>query len=215
MLKLVLALAAAALMSACVSLSAEAPLFTTAHQIGPGPPIQEGVWVQIDDDCTERAALRRGRLPRGCEPFELRRAEDGAWTAIFIGTSGESADEIPPLRLIIAPAVEGATPQAYVRLYVAELLPLDPATEPRSIDYAVIAPLGVLPALEMYLVASIGCEEILRQGPIEGIAVTNDEQSRVIGCTASTQSAVRTAAQRAFIEQVDNLDEQRFVRVRD
>lgn len=216
-MKLAFAFAAVALLSACASLSAEAPLFTPADQIGPGPPIQAGVWVLIEDDCTERAALRRGRLPRDCKPFELRRTEDGAWLATFVGLPPEDvdADDIRPIRMIIAPAIEGATAEAYSPLYVAEMRPIDPEASSENIGYAALAPVGVLPATEMYLIASISCAEIVRQGPIEGVDLVHNERGEITSCWARSQAAVRIATQRAIIEQIGGLQNQRFIRVRD
>lgn len=233
----------AATLGACAELTAEAPLFAPSDQIGP-PPLTEGIWIVVSEECPDYNARRRsGRFPADCTPFELTRLEDGAWRArlrvdLVYGLSAqeraESEETAGPYRLIIAPAVERTEADAYTPLYVAETT----RAEASGAGYMVIAPLGEKPATSALIVLSIGCADILRDGPIEGItphfterttespalvdsasaAGPNDEpietEQILAGCTASTQAAVREAARRAVIENLDEMSERRFVHVR-
>jgi hypothetical protein len=224
------ALLLAAALGACSELTADAPLFSSADQFGP-PPLTEGLWIAVHEGCPESNARRRtGRFPGGCTPLEIRRTEDGAWQAqlridLIANLSAQERAEAEeqaaagPMRLVIAPAVERARPDSYAPLYVAEVTLQSP---PDAIGYAVIAPIGAMPAQSTLVVASIGCIDILRQGPIEGVReqyrtrIEDDgsEHREVSGCVASTQAAVREAARRAVIENLDEMLERRYVYVR-
>jgi hypothetical protein len=222
-----LAVLLAAALAACAELTAEAPLFTPADQIGP-PPLTEGIWITLQEDCPDSFAHRRiGRFPADCTPFELTRLEDGAWQArlrvdLVYGISAqeraESEETAGPYRLIIAPAVERADADAYAPIYVAETTRADAS----GVGYMVIAPIGAKPATTALIVLSVGCADILRDGPIEGVSeqhrVRIDESGvehrELSGCIASTQGAVREAARRALIENLDEMLERRFVHVR-
>lgn len=215
----------AAATTACASLTAEAPLFTPAEE---PPPLTEGVWITINDDCHERN-LRRQRFPIDCGPLDIRREPDGSWHARFRPdlVSGLTREELAEagngpraFRAVLAAAVERSTAEAYAPIYVAELTPLEGET--RSIGYSVIAPVGALPATEMRFISSIGCIDILLEGQIEGITEEYEEtvdadgqSSRTLKrCVAATQAAVREAARRAVIENIDELTQQRYVFVR-
>jgi hypothetical protein len=224
-------LIAAAALSACASLTAEAPLFSTADQIGP-PPLTEGIWIFVNEDCPVRNVRRVGRFPRQCSPIELRRTEDGAWRLTFredLAINPPRSDDENmdgPFRVIIAPATEHPTADAYAPLYVAEIVQPE---EGRGTGYAVIAPISAMPATEFLAIGQIDCAVILRDGPIEGVtphytvrttelrpdAAPADDVAQteevLSGCTASSQSAVREAARRAVIESLDSLYETRFV----
>ncbi len=207
------ALALAAMMLAgCASLTAEAPLYTPADQIGPAP-LTEGIWVQVSDECPLAVARRDGRLPKACGSMDLRRLPDGAWILSPIGRAADDEDEMGPMRLIIAPATEHPSADAFAPLYVAEYAPVDPNAR-QGLGYAAIAPLGAMPAEEMFIVAAIGCSDTLRDGPIEGVREVLDERGERVGCIASTQTAVREATRRAVVENLNHLDEARLVLVR-
>jgi hypothetical protein len=208
MMRALIALMAAAVLAGCASLSAEAPLFTPADQIGPAP-LMEGVWIQTGEKCPARNARRRGRLPAACAPADLSRLPDGAWqlrVQDHVDPDPEDAEHKTPraYRLIIAPATEHRTPEAYAPLYVAEFQPLD-AVEPVKPSYVVIAPVGEMPARQFRLIGQVGCVSILLDGPIEGVTETRDEQGKITGCIASSQGAVREAARRETIQSLGSL----------
>lgn len=195
-------------LGACTPLRAERPLFSLADQIGP-PPLVEGVWISISEDCPERYARRRGRAPAKCRPAELTRMEDGAWLYRFqdhVPLRDENAEAEMPRnwRLVIAPLTVRNTPEAYAPLYLAEYAPLEGpgADEPR---YALIAPVEVLPAEEIYVRLEVGCASALRDGPIEGVRETRNERGDITDCVAETQAAAREAGRRDLIENLRNM----------
>lgn len=212
----------------CAQLTAERPLFTTADQ--GQPPLTEGIWIGIGEGCAEYN-VRRRRFPSDCGPLDLRRDADGAWLAVIRAdlvsdlTASERAEAEEdksngPYRIIFAPAVERSLGESYAPLYLAELD--SQRDEGNSVSYAIIAPIGAMPATEMRLAAMIGCDAILRDGPIAGIEPRyetriDDEgvsHQDLKGCTASTQAAVREAARRAVIENLNELTQRRYVFVR-
>lgn len=216
-------------LGACAELTAEHPLFTVADQ---GlPPLQEGIWIGIGEGCPEYT-VRRRRFPEECSPFDLRREDDGAWRMQVRAdlVSGFSADDRAeaeanpangPYRVLIVPAVERALGDSFAPLYLAELHVI--SSDDTSVGYAVLAPIGEMPAAQMLLIPSIGCSAILRDGPLEGVEPTyttrRDEQTEeeiheLDGCVAATPAAVRQAARRVVIESLDDLTKRRFVRVR-
>ena len=207
----VLAILAAAALAACTPMTANAPLFSPADQIGP-PPLAEGIWVAIDDDCPRTTATRHGRLPRACEPIEMRRAPDGAWLVHGSSKDQDGQQQELDIRFILAPATERPTPDAYSPLYVAEYV--DPESAPAGPRYAAIAPIGTLPAHEIFMLANIDCAQILRDGPIAGLTETHNEQGALTGCVAASQAVVREAARRALIQGLGEIDQQRLVFVR-
>jgi hypothetical protein len=89
------------------------------------------------------------------------------------------------------------------------------AGEPR---YAIVVPVGALPASEVRVVGEIGCHDSLADGPIEGVTEERDERGEITRCVASSQGAVREAARRALIENAgrlfDNDQESRILFVR-
>jgi hypothetical protein len=201
-------LMAAAALAGCASLTAEAPLFTPADQIGPAP-LMEGVWIQTSEKCPARNARRRGRLPAACVPAELRRVPDGAWVLRVqdhVDLDPEDTGDGPPraYRLIIAPATENRTPETYSPLYLVEYQPLE-AAEPVKPAYAVVVPVSEMPAREFRVIGVVSCVAILRDGSIEGVAVTRDERGEITSCVASQQRAVREAARRQTIESLGSL----------
>lgn len=207
----------AAALGACTPLTANAPLFTPADSAGPAP-FMEGTWVALDGDkCTRAMATRRGGPPAACKPFQIRHLPDGAWEI-----SGPDSDRSPPhmmtLRFVIAPAVATAGPDAYAPLYVGEYLG-DPGSEQKSDEsnaphYAAIAPIGAMPAHEVYLDGQIDCTAILREGPLQGVSERHGSDGSLSGCVAADQAAVRAAAQRAIIESLGHIDDERLIFVR-
>jgi hypothetical protein len=217
----------AAALAGCAQLSAEAPLFAVADQVGP-PPLSEGVWIAIGEECGEHNARRSGRFPKDCAPIEISRLPDGAWSARYrvdlaTGLTREERAEAEAqaarvMHLFIVPAVERRTPEAHAPLYVAEITSSAPEDK---VAYAVLAPLGDLPATSMLVIPGIDCADALRDGPIDGVTeqytervdetgVTHQDLS---GCLAASQAAVRQAARRALIENLATLPEQRYVYV--
>ncbi|MGD9981099.1 MAG: hypothetical protein AB7H66_01700 [Hyphomonadaceae bacterium] len=226
--KRVAAIVLAAALAACAELTAETPLFTP--DANSPPPLSEGVWIGIGEGCPEQN-LRRRRFAEECAPLELRRQADGAWRASMRAdlVSGSNSHERAhpqtdssngPYRVVFAPAVEREIGDGYAPLYLGEVGSFD--EHKPSVGYAIVAPIGVMPATEMRLIASIGCASILRDGPIEGVTPRYEtrtdadgaEHQDLTGCVASSQAAVREAVRRALIENVDELSARRFVRVR-
>ncbi|MGH6951534.1 MAG: hypothetical protein ACREH4_11705 [Vitreimonas sp.] len=233
------ALMMAAALGACAELTAEAPLFAVSDQIGP-PPLTEGVWIAVGEDCPAYYARRRtGRFPEGCWPMELRTGEGGAWrmrprvdliSNLSAQERAQTEADFGPARAIVAPAVENPPVDGYSPLYVAEF---DPEAEDHAISYAVIAPIGAMPATSAMVIGSIGCADILRDGPIEGVTVQYEEPTparegaaltssapderappAMSGCIAAAPAAVREAARRAVIQNLGELTQVRFVYVR-
>jgi hypothetical protein len=216
-------------LGACAELTADRPLFTVADQ---GlPPLQEGVWIGIGEGCADYN-VRRRRFPEECIPLDIRREDDGAWRVqmrvdLVSGLSASERKEAEtnaangPYRVIFAPAVERTLGDSFAPLYLAELRPL--SGEDTAVGYALMAPIGQMPAEQMFIGVTLGCADILRDGPIEGVTphyrTRIDEQSgeelqELDNCVASSQAAVREAARRSVIENLNNLTERRFVRVR-
>jgi hypothetical protein len=215
-------------LAACAELTAEHPLFAVADQ--GQPPLTEGVWISLGEGCAEYN-VRRRRFPSECAPLDIRRADDGAWrvsarvdlVSDLTARERKDAEEDAangPYRVILAPAVERDIDEEYAPLYVGELARLH--AEDSSVGYAVVAPMGLMPATEMRLMATISCAAILRDGPIEGVTpayetrVDAEGQSHeeLTNCIASNQAAVREAARRAVIENLDEFTERSYVYVR-
>jgi hypothetical protein len=225
----VLALVLAAGLAACAELTAETPLFAPSDQHGP-PPLTEGLWIAVHDECPD-SNLRRRRFPSECMPMTLSRQTDGSWLAtIRIDlmtdlTREERLDEETsprgPYRIVLAPAVERVERDAYAPLYVGEMTQQS-GEQPSGIGYVVVAPVGAMPATEARIIGSIGCDSILRDGPIDGITpnyrmridADGQEHRELSGCVAATPAAVREAARRSVIEHFGDLTQQRFVYVR-
>lgn len=184
-------IACLALLGACAPLTAERSLFSVADQIGP-TPLTEGRWVQGGDGCAPGEAASEADA---CVTVDVARDRDGAW----LYTMRSSADEVADShwRFIIAPATETARGEDYAPLYLAEYNSLDDETPP---FYAVVAPVGVMPAREVRMVTMIDCDDVLREGPIPGVEERNAEEMFERLCVASDQAAVREAARRAAIE---------------
>lgn len=223
------ALAIAVVLGACVELTADSPLFSPTDQAGP-PPLTEGIWIALSEDCPERHARTRGRFPEACAPLEIRRGDDGAWRATFridlvygltAQERADAADDVGPYRIVLAPAVEREVPaESYAPLYLGEMR--DETADTSTVGYVAIAPIGVMPATAFAFSGPINCEIILRDGPIEGIDESYTEETTPDGqamrtmaaCTPTTQAAVREAVRRAVIENLDEMLERRFVYVR-
>lgn len=148
-------IACLALLGACAPLTAERSLFSVADQIGP-TPLTEGRWVQGGDGCAPGEAASEADA---CVTVDVARDRDGAW----LYTMRSSADEVADShwRFIIAPATETARGEDYAPLYLAEYNSLDDETPP---FYAVVAPVGVMPAREVRMVTMIDCDDVLREG---------------------------------------------------
>ena len=67
---------AALAVSACASLTAEAPLFTAADAAEPSPLV-EGVWVEVTDRCSLAIVQAPELLPDACMSFDVRRTAAG------------------------------------------------------------------------------------------------------------------------------------------
>ena len=195
----------------CAQMTAEAPLYAAADQVRPAP-LTEGVWIFIGDKCPERMARRRGHWPQDCGAMRLSRTPDGAWliSPAEPPRADDDGGDREPMRAIIAPATEHPSTEAFAPLYVVEYAKAS-ETAPQ---YAVLAPLGDLPARDVFLVI-VECNEILREGPIEGVREVRDESGEnVRSCIASNQHAVREAARRAAIENIGHVRERRVMFVR-
>lgn len=209
-----LAALAALIVSGCTSLTAPAPLFTVADQIGP-PALSEGIWIGVNEDCPVRNATRRnGRFPRGCDAYELRRTDDGAWRLSerpdLMSAQQDVDSSDAAYVFVLVPVSERPSADAYSSYYVAEV-----REEDSSVIYAGVVPIGTMPATS-FTTVSIDCGTIIRDGDIAGIEVSYETveappgtppdgaapTTRIRGCTASTQAAVREAARRALVETI-------------
>ena len=203
------AAAAVFTLGACSPLTSNHPLFAIADQTGP-PPLAEGVWVALNSRCTREAAAMTP-LPDDCEPINLHRSADGGWEA---SGPGKNPGEVETIPLLLVPAVPRAGADAYAPLYVAELSARDSGADrqapARQRIYALVAPLGAMPAHEA-MFSDIDCEAILRQGPLEGVSAQHDDQGKVNGCTTESRAAVLEAARRATIEELNSLNDSRLV----
>lgn len=200
-------LAAALSLGACAPLTARAPLFSLADQASP-PPLREGVWMQTDPACSAETA-QRGE--NGCTRIEVARGEDGGWLYTMRSTDENGVTEENTWRFVIASAVETQRGEEYAPLYVAEYVAIE---EPDQPFYAVVAPVGLMPASEVRMVAMIDCDDALREGPIPGVEEQVGEEAFERLCFAASRGAVREAARRATIENLSVLlgeDEGRFV----
>ncbi|MES1197011.1 MAG: hypothetical protein ABUL55_00150 [Pseudomonadota bacterium] len=209
------------LLGACAELSAKAPLFSAADQVEP-PALQEGVWTMRAKDmpALPECGADVAHMPRACWDVEVRRRPDGLWR---IRKRERSKDEdlsdtswaaaIVPLDVKID--VSGARQAFLIEVH-------DESSESASVSYFVIAPIGATPAREALLLASLDCDTILRDGPIDGLIVehnataerppgeppaTPEEVARaaqqVTGCVATTGAVAREAARRALIAHLD------------
>jgi hypothetical protein len=186
-------LAAVLSLGACAPLTAHAPLFSLADQANP-PPLREGVWMQSDPECTAEAA-QAGE--DGCVRIEVSRRDDGVWLYTMRSTDENGMTEENAWRFVIASAVETQRGDAYAPLYVAEYVAID---EPDQPFYAVVAPVGLMPASEVRMVAMIDCDDALREGPIPGVEEQVGEEAFERLCMAASRGAVREAARRALVE---------------
>lgn len=194
-------------LTACAPLTAERPLFSPAHT---PDALAEGVWVSNGAGCVE-AARGQARLPEPCIVIDLRRTEDGAWRVSMSapGDDGPKAEELL-FRGVLAPAVERGGEDA--PLYVFERVEEEAA--PGSLRYDAVIPLGEHPAHELYLLPELACDEILRDGPVEGVSEIGRIGPLRRACNADTPAAARAAARRVVIENLGALENNRFVFVR-
>lgn len=225
---------AALLLGACAPMVTRGPLFNVADQVGP-PPIEEGIWIAISDDCPERNAQRRRNFPTACAPIEIRRLPDQRWRIAprpdLLRTpsrySGQWEDE--STWVIVAGFESGASP-----FYV---LQPSPAAADARVSYSMLIPITSteLPA-RRFVAAPIECTTVLGRGPMAGIAPLwgprtpravpvegpgpPDEPTRLRaleindalteelvlqGCIPITQQAAREGAQRMAIESLPAL----------
>jgi len=189
----------AALLSlgACAPLTAQAPLFMLADQASPAP-LREGVWMQTDPACTPETAQRGAD---GCTRIEVAGGPDGGWLYTMRSTDESGVTEENAWRFVITSAVETERGEEYAPLYVAEYVAID---EPDQPFYAVVAPVGPMPASEVRMVAMIDCDDALREGPIPGVEEVGDKAFERL-CIAGSRQAVREAARRAAIENLSVL----------
>lgn len=216
----VLVLAAA--LAGCAELTAEHPLFTPADQTG-APPLNEGVWIVVSDECPATYVQQTSAFPKACAPLQISREPDGAWRVQWRADliSDLTADEraeannSAPRRFVVVPVVRRPLePGSFAPLYVVEF----EAREDSAVSYALIAPLGAMPADESLLLASISCASVLRDGPVEGITPRYSEPPEgqapaLTGCIASDPAAVREAARRALLENLEEMTRGRLVRL--
>jgi hypothetical protein len=188
-MRILQALALAALLGACAPLTAERPLFNPLDQAGPAP-LTEGVWSQTG--CSQDAQLNS---EEACARIEVTRASDGAWLYTMRG-DGDDGD-VTSWRFVIVSALETDRGEEFAPLYVAEYVSLDEAGQP---FYAVVAPVGAMPAREVRMVAMIDCDDALREGPIPGVEEIAGERAFDRVCMAANRPAVRAAARRSLIE---------------
>jgi hypothetical protein len=185
-------------LGACAPLTAQAPLFAVADQAIP-PPLREGVWMQTDPACTAETA-QRGE--DGCTRIEVARGEDGGWRYTMRSTDENGVTEENAWQVVIASAVETPRGDEYAPLYVAEYVAIDAPDQP---FYAVVAPVGIMPATEVRMVAMIDCDDALREGPIPGVGEQVGDEAAERLCIAASRGAVREAARRALIENLPTL----------
>jgi len=200
-------LATALSLGACAPLTAQAPLFTLADQASPAP-LQEGVWMQTDPACT---AEKSQHGEDGCTRIEVARGSDGGWLYTMRSTDENGVTEENAWRFVLASAVETARDDEFAPLYVAEYVAIDAPDQP---FYAVVAPVGIMPASEVRMVAMIDCDDALREGPIPGVEEQVGDEAFERLCIAGSRQAVREAARRAAIENLPVLlgeDGARFV----
>lgn len=218
-LALALPLALPLALGACTPLTANAPLFSPADAIGP-PPLTEGVWFALDEERCTREQATSATPPRTCVPFTFRHMPDGAWRLTAEGPDDHGVRRHLDLRFVAAPVNEKPSPDAYSALYVAEYLDdgtLDTSDAKQTerhapeVRYAVLAPVGGQPARELFLIAEIDCGNILREGPIEGVEERHDAGGALTGCVAANQAAVREAARRAVVENLDDYERSRLL----
>jgi hypothetical protein len=214
----------AAALAGCVNLTAEAPLFSVADQ--GAPPLAEGVWIAVSEECPQRYQRRTRGFPSDCAPLEISRLPDGSWQArmrvdLVTGLSPQERSDAgasPPLHFVLAPAVERDLADSFAPIYVAEIAP---SPDEHDIRYAVLVPYGPMPATSMLMLEWISCTAALREGPIVGVSeiykervdengMTHQDLSR---CVASSQAAVREAARRVLIENLNTMLNRRFVRL--
>jgi hypothetical protein len=181
------------LASACAPLTAERPLFNPLDQVGPAP-LSEGVWVQAIDGCMPGDARR---VDGPCVSIEVARASDGGWLyTMRSDAAGEDGEKLT-WRFVIVSALETPRADDYTPLYVAEYVSLDEPSQPL---YAVVAPVGPIPAREVRMMSMIDCDDALREGPIPGVEEVQGEEAFDRVCVAADRAAVREAARRAVIE---------------
>ncbi len=220
-----LSLLFAAALAACAELSAERPLFSIADQAGP-PPIAEGVWIAVSEECPERYVRGRGRVPKDCMPLQVTREPDGAWRLRYradlaYGLSEEERAQAaqPPHSqiFVLIPAVDRPLDeQSYAPLYIVEFRG-EQASDRAS--YAALAPIGQMPATGMLVLTGISCFAALRDGPIDGVReryrevtnADNETHTELETCIAADQNAVRVAVRRAVIEDLESMTRARFV----
>lgn len=210
-------------LAACGTLSAKAPLFSTADQTEPAP-VQEGVWIAVSEACPA-SMLEAATYPSDCMPVELRRASDGAWLLTprddLVRDRAPNEERSRTIRMILAPmAIDEA-------LFIAEMREVQ-ARADDDMSYAVIAPRGGAPESRFSALLVLDCESVLGEGgPIAGLAITytrptdaedsahvKPTKARIQSCVASTQSAVREAARRAWVLNGEAALQGVFTRVR-
>lgn len=211
---LVTAMAAALALAACTPLTSEHPLFSHADEVGPSP-LSEGLWVGIDENCTREMAAR-APPPESCDQFTLRHTASG-WRLSAQDKDDNGAVRTLEFPIVVVPAVPTEHADAYAPLYIVEVgqRDADPKSDapPDQRIYAVVAPIGVLPAQELF-VTEIDCAAILREGPIDGVSERRGADGALSGCVAANQAAVREAARRTVIENLSGIDHNRMVLVR-
>jgi hypothetical protein len=156
--------------------------------------LSEGLWIQAGEECAPDA---RSEWADDCVSIEVSRERDGAWLYTSRSTGPDGEAEQYSWRFVIVSAVETAREGGYAPLYVAEYVSVD---EPGRPLYAVVVPVGPMPAREVRMVGVIDCDDALREGPIPGVEEVHGDDDFERICVAGARAAVREAARRALIE---------------
>lgn len=206
-----IAVATALMLGACTPLTSERPLFSHADETGP-PPLTEGVWVALEDNCTREMATATP-IGASCDQLTLRHTTEG-WRLSGQDKDDNGAARTVDIPLVVVPAVGTANAEAYAPLYIVQLSTRDANSHsdasPEERIYGVIAPIGAMPATEAFF-TDIDCGAILREGPIAGVTEHHNADGTLGGCTTASPSAVREAARRTLVEGFGNVDNDRLV----
>jgi hypothetical protein len=194
--------------AACAPLTAQAPLFSAADQIG-DPPLLEGTWVMVSKECPAADVKKSRELPKGCEPAEFRRLVGLGWSFSANESSTEANDK---WRMVIAPATEHPSMNGSVPLYLAEYVDVQD-TAPFAVRYAAIIPIGPRPAKEALVIQQINCTDILNDGDIPGVNKITDDEGNFVRCVATTKASVREAVRRGVIDKLGELQNNRMIYV--
>jgi hypothetical protein len=186
-----------ALLGACAPLTAKAPLFTDADA-DPAFVVKEGEWVGLDGDCI---VTPKSAADKACPRFKITRQGAGWRMAEAPGQTDASGDVYDVL--LASTGGPDANPAA---LRVGEVRA---PNESEVIYVAVYAPRGRAegaPYARLRIVP-VMCTEVLDLGPINGVSAVRDANGRISSCEATSKDAVREAARRAALVNLDQEQE--------